>query len=94
MICLSVQGNVMCVSSLQGSFSAPLTYQSVSGDRTFNIDDVYEVVKLATFCEYNLTVECHESSLIDGWMVPYDTTIPSVPYAQTTGNFCTSENNG
>ena len=83
-----------CIRNLtfQGSFSAPLTYQSFSGDRTLNIDDVYKVVKQAFSCEYHLTVECHGSSLSDGWLVPYDTSITSVAYANTTGSFCTSEN--
>ena len=83
-----------CIRNLtfQGSFSAPLTYQSFSGDRTLNIDDVYEVVKQAFSCEYHLTVECHGSLLSDGWLVPYDTSITSVAYANTTGSFCASEN--
>ena len=78
----------------QGSFSAPLTYRSFSGNRTFNIDDVYKVVQLATSCEYSLTVECHEADIAEGWLVPFNSTVSSVPYAQTAGTFCLSEDNG
>ena len=79
---------------LQGSFSAPLTYQSFAGDRTFNIDDVYKVVQLATSCEYHITVECHKVDMDDVWLVPYNTTAPFVPYHQTEGTFCISDENG
>ena len=78
----------------QGSFSAPLTYQSFAGDRTFNIDDVYKVVQLATSCEYHLTVECHKVDMDDVWLVPYNTSVPSVLYHQTAGTFCISDDNG
>ena len=78
----------------QGSFSAPLTYQSFAGDRIFNIDDVYKVVQLATTCEYSLTVECNEVDTDDVWLVPYNTTVPFVPYDEMMGTFCISEDNG
>ena len=78
----------------QGSFSAPLTYQSFAGDRKFNVDDVYKVVQLATSCEYSLTVECNEVDTDDVWLVPYNTTVASVPYDEMMGTFCISEDNG
>ena len=86
--------NSIATTWFQGSFSAPLTYQSFAGDRIFNIDDVYKVVQLATTCEYSFTVECNEVDTDDVWLVPYNTTVPSVPYDEMMGTFCISGDNG
>ena len=71
----------------QGSYSAPLTYQSYSGDTTFSIQDVRAFVRVANSCEYRLKVECHDATLSAySYWVTYAN--EEINFQETVGTFC------
>ena len=71
----------------QGSYSAPITYQSYSGETTFSIQDVRALVRMANSCEYRLKVECHDASLSAySYWVTYANEEKN--FHETTGTFC------
>ena len=71
----------------QGSYSAPLTYQSYSGETTFSIQDVRALVRVANSCEYRLKVECHDAPLSAySYWVTYANEEKN--FYETTGTFC------